>query len=107
MEIKKETVINASAARVYKAITDSKQLTKWFPDVESIEPRIEGKISFKFLEDGTNIRNDKRQTLEGKIVELEENKKLSYTWENSAAPEFPLTRVTWVLEEIDVKKQES
>ncbi len=102
MEIKKEITINASAPRVFKAITDPKQLTKWFPDVESIEPRIGGKISFKFLDD-TGIQNDK-QTLEGKIVELEENKKLSYMWGDSETPESPLTRITWILEEIDAKK---
>ena len=32
MEIKKEITINASTARVFKAITDPKQITKWFPD---------------------------------------------------------------------------
>ena len=104
MEIKKEMTINASPARIYSAITDSKQLTQWFPDMASIEPKVGGKVSFKFLDLDANNQNNKDRILEGKIVELEKNKKLVYTWGHSATPESPLTQVTWILEEIETKK---
>ena len=48
MEIKKELIIKLTPSKVFKAITDPQQLTQWFPDVASIEPRVGGKISFKF-----------------------------------------------------------
>ena len=104
MEIKKEITINASAARVFKAITDPKQITKWFPDIESIDPRIGGKVSFKFLDFDTNNRNNKDRILEGKITELQKDKKLVYTWGHSDTPESPITQVTWILEEIETRK---
>lgn len=104
MDIKKEITINASAARVFKAITDPKQITKWFPDMESIDPRIGGKVSFKFLDFDTNNQNNKDHIMEGKITELEKDKKLVYTWGHSDTPESPITQVTWILEEIETKK---
>ena len=104
MEIKKEITINASATRVFRAITDPKQITKWFPDIESIDPKIGGKVSFKFLDFDTNNQNNKDRILEGKITELEENRKLVYTWGHSNTPESPITQVTWILEEIETRK---
>ena len=100
MEIKKELVINASPARVYKAITDPKELTKWFPDVASLEPKIGGKIHFKFLQFKTDDQVNRDYSMEGKVTELEENKRLVYTWGNPEIPEFPPTKVIWTLEEI-------
>lgn len=104
MEIKKEITINASAARVFRAITDPKQITKWFPDIESIDPKIGGKVSFKFLDFDTNNQNDKDRILEGKITELEADRKLVYTWGHSDTPESPITQVTWILEETETRK---
>ncbi len=100
MDIKKELVINASASRVYDAITDMKQLSKWFPDVVSLEPKINGKIVFRFPRSSSKVSD----TIEGKIVELEKNKKLSYIWSHSDVPNFPLTKVVWSLEQIEKNK---
>ncbi|MGI9567548.1 MAG: SRPBCC family protein [Nitrosopumilus sp.] len=99
MEIKKEITIDASPARVYQAITNPEELTKWFPDVASIEPKIGGKISFKFSGFSTDTHTNKERIMEGKIIELEKDRKLAYTWEHPDIPEFPLTRVSWILEE--------
>ena len=100
MEIKKELVIRATPARVYKALTDPKELTQWFPDVASLEPKIGGKIHFKFLQFKKDNRINKDYSVDGKIIELEENKKLTYTWGHPDIPEFPPTKVSWILEEI-------
>ncbi|MGB0855988.1 MAG: SRPBCC family protein [Nitrosopumilus sp.] len=99
MEIKKEITIDATPTRIYQAITNPEELTKWFPDVTSIEPKIGGKISFKFSGFSTDDQTNKERMMEGKIIELEKNKKLVYTWEHPDIPEFPLTRVSWILEE--------
>lgn len=99
MEIKKEILVKAAPARVYKAITDPEQLTQWFPDVALLEPKIGGKVSFRFLRSKADNLIDEDYAMEGKVVELEENKKLAYTWKHPDIPDFPQTRVSWVLEE--------
>lgn len=100
MDIKKEIVINASVSRVYDAITDMRQLSQWFPDVVSLEPKIDGKIVFRSSSFSPNVSD----TIEGKIIELEKNKKLTYTWSHPDVPNFPLTKVKWNLEQIEKNK---
>ena len=100
MEIKKELVIDVSPSRVYDAITDIKQLAKWFPDVVSLEPKIGGKIVFQFQTDSSNISNE----IEGKIIKLEKDKCISYTWSHPDVPDFPLTTVTWYIEKLESNK---
>lgn len=101
MEIKRELVIKSSPSKVFKAITDPQQLTQWFPDVASIDPKIGGKISFKFSKsDPDNIIQD--HIVEGEIIELEKNKKIVYTWGYLDNSDFPLTQVSWNLEKIGI-----
>ena len=52
--IKKEITVLASKERVYKAISDPKEITKWFPDVVegTLEPG--SRPIFDFGPDGTN-----------------------------------------------------
>lgn len=100
MEIKKEIVINAPPSRIYEAIIEKNQLSQWFPDVVSIEPKIGGKIEFKFSGNSSEFSD----TIEGKIVEMEKNKRLAYTWSHPHVPDFPLTKVTWNLEKIKENK---
>ena len=83
-----------------KQITDKKQLAQWFPDVVSLEPRIGGKITFKFSGDSSTIPD----IVEGKIIEIEKNKKLSYTWSHPTVPGFPITTVTWNIEQLETNK---
>lgn len=101
MEIKKELVIKSPPSKVYRAIIDPTQLTQWFPDVASIEPKIGGKISFMFSKSDTN-NAIQDQTIQGEIIELEKNKKMVYTWGYPNNFTFPLTRVSWNLEPIGV-----
>ncbi|WP_316504628.1 SRPBCC family protein [Nitrosopumilus sp.] len=100
MDIKKELVINASTSRVYDAITDMRQLSQWFPDVISIEPKVGGKVVFRSPNSLSNISD----TIEGKIIKLEKNKKLTYTWFHPDVPNFPLMRVSWNLEQMEKNK---
>ena len=101
MEIKKELVIKSPPSKVFKAITDPQQLTQWFPDVAFIDPKIGGKISFKFSKSNPdNVIQD--HIIEGEIIELEKNKKIAYTWGQQDNSEFPLTQVSWNLEKIGI-----
>ena len=101
MEIKQELVIKSSPSKVFKAITDPQQLTQWFPDVASIEPKIGGKISFNFSKSTPdNIMQD--HIIEGEIIELEKNKRIVYTWGHLDNSDFPLTQVSWNLEKIGI-----
>lgn len=47
-EIRKIVVIDAPPDMVFKAISDKKELTEWFPDLAVLEPRIGGKVRFTF-----------------------------------------------------------
>ncbi len=49
--IKKEIVINASIEKVFSALVDSEQLTQWFLDMAIFEPKVGGRVSFRFLKE--------------------------------------------------------
>ncbi len=100
IEIEKHIVINASQEVVFKAITDPKELTNWFPDQAVLEAKVGGKVKFSFYKD-EGQHGDYSGAAEGTIIEFIPNKKVSYTWEKHNTPDFPRTVVTWELEEID------
>ena len=56
--IKKEIVINASVDKVFSALIDPEQLTHWFPNIATIEPRVGGKIFFRFSKEVTREKKD-------------------------------------------------
>ena len=72
MTLKKEIVINAPVGKVYSALITPEQLTQWFPNIVTIEPKIGGKISFRFLKEST--QEDKDHEIVGEIVSFIPNK---------------------------------
>ncbi len=98
--IEKNIVIDASPEVVFKAITDPKELTNWFPDQAILEPKVGGKVKFSFYKDNEREHREFDFFPEGTITEFIPNKKLSYTWHVPNTPDFPRTLVTWELEEI-------
>lgn len=85
---------------MFRALTDEKELTHWFPDQAKLEePRVDGFMQFMFFEDGKE-----NHRVEGKVLEIVPNKKISYSWANKFDPNFPKTTVTWTLEEVDGNK---
>lgn len=92
-EIRKTIAIDAKPEVVFKAITDEKELTMWFPDQAKLEPRVGGFVQFKFLEEGKE-----NHRVEGKVLEIVPDRKISYSWTNMSDPNFPKTVVTWTLE---------
>lgn len=92
-EIRKTIVIDAKPEVIFRAITDEKELTKWFPDQARLEPKVGGFVQFKFLEGGKE-----NHRVEGRVLEIVPGRKISYSWTNMSDPDFPKTEVTWILE---------
>jgi uncharacterized protein YndB with AHSA1/START domain len=76
--------IAAAPSRVFAALTEADQVRKWCAGEPEIEAEIGGKYSFGW-EHGGPV----------KILELEPDRRLSYSWEEPTAPG---TVVTWELE---------
>lgn len=92
-EIKKTIIIDASPDVVFNALTDEKELTNWFPDQAKLEPRVGGSMQFKFFEEGKE-----NHRVEGKVLELVQGRRISYSWANLSDSNFPKTVVTWTIE---------
>ena len=104
-EIRKSIIIDAPADIVFKAISDEKELTNWFPDQAKLERKAGGTMQFRFFakKDGQERAVEGEEgavdhTVEGRVLEIVPNKKLSYSWTNTSDPKFPKTVVTWTLE---------
>ena len=74
-KIEKKVTINASAERVWKALTDQNELKEWMLMPTTFEPVVGKEFTFK------------AEGMEGwdgyfncKVVAVEQNKKLVYTW---------------------------
>ena len=74
--LKKEIVINAPIEKVYSALITPEQLTQWFPNIVTIEPKIGGKISFRFLKEST--QEDKIMKLMVRLLVLYQIKRILY-----------------------------
>lgn len=63
LEIRKTIEINASPEIVFKALSDSEDLTKWFPDQAILEPKVGGKMKFAFFSKGTKPLDRDRKSV--------------------------------------------
>jgi uncharacterized protein YndB with AHSA1/START domain len=108
LEVTKNIVIDAPPEVVFKAITHQNELTNWFPDQAILETKVGGKMKFSFYKNSKRGNQecglDTDKFAEGTVTEFILKKKISYTWENSAEPDFPRTVVTWELEKINNEK---
>lgn len=84
--------IKASPERVWKALTDKKEMKHWYFDIQDFE-LVVGAV-FNFYEPGDH----KKYHHVGEILDVIPMKKLSYTW---SYPDFTneKTYVIWELEE--------
>ena len=105
LEIRKSIIIEAPPELVFKAISNPKELTRWFPDEAIMEPKVEALVRFVTLKEIHPEWNlDKDYIMEGTVKEFVPNKRLSYTWKYNDIPDFPETTVVWELEQIDSNK---
>ena len=79
--------------RVWEVLTNSRALAAWLME-NNFEPRIGHRFQFKHTElPGTDV------TIECEVIELDEPKRISYTWKDSLMSEPSI--VTWVLEPVE------
>jgi uncharacterized protein YndB with AHSA1/START domain len=85
--VTKDTFYAHPPERVWKALTDGKQLAKWLlPASGDIRPEVGHRFHFGAAPERVACE----------VVEAEPNRRLAYTWQ--AAPDQPPTLVTWTLE---------
>lgn len=93
--IRRELFIEALPPAIFKALTDQRDLRVWFSAQAEVDPQVGG----KYLTGWKDSAGNPDGSLE--IVELIENKKLSYNWHYSGGPSGDL--VTWELLRIGEK----
>lgn len=103
-ELRKTIEIDAPVNVVFKALTDSKELTQWWPDIGTFEPEVGGEFHFTFLAERHKEMGDRDHRLDGEVLEIVPNKKLVYTFipDEEYRPDGMRpkpTVVTWSLEE--------
>ena len=96
--IEKKIVLNAAVSRVWKAITDPAELGKWMLMPTDFEAVVGKDFTFK-----TEPHENWDGVIRCSVKEIEENKKLVFTW-NSAVVNAE-TLVTIELNEIDGKTE--
>ncbi|MBD8081174.1 SRPBCC family protein [Chryseobacterium caseinilyticum] len=89
-----QTVIKASAAQVWKALTDKTEMKNWYFDIQDFQP-VTGNV-FDFYEPGDH----KKYHHVGEVLEVIPEKKLSYTW---TYPDFSTVKTTvlWEIKEME------
>ena len=102
-EIKKTIMTNSDPANVFKKISDEDELKKWWVDVPVLELKQDGKMLFRFLKENSEML-EKDYVVEGKVLQIQPDKKLAYTWKPVDDPEFPNSVVEWAIEQIDSNK---
>jgi len=96
-EIRKTIVVDAPPKIVFKALTDEKELVHWMPQAAKIDARVGGEYEFRYHWADRNLDT----VLRGKILELEPNRRLAYTWDSQTVDRNPRifsSIVTWLLD---------
>lgn len=76
-----ERTYNASAAKVWKAITSKEQMKQWYFDLDEFKPE----VGFEFKFSGKGRKGEDYLHL-CKITELVPGKKLTYSWRYADRP---------------------
>ena len=75
-----ERVINASAARIWQALTDKTQMKQWYFDVSDFQPVVGFEFEFFGGKDDTRFHHLSR------VTEAIPHKKIAYTWRYKGYP---------------------
>ncbi len=84
-----EIVLNAPASRVWKAITDKDDMKQWYFELPEFNPKVGFEFSFEGGDKGKTYLHLCR------VTEVEEGKKIAYTWKYDGYEGESL--VTWEL----------
>jgi uncharacterized protein YndB with AHSA1/START domain len=102
IEVRKTKIIEASPKVVFSALSEPEKLAEWFQDEVDLDVRVGGQIRLVTLKEKHPEWNlERNYYMEGTIMDLVPNKKLSYSWKFRDTPNFPETLVTWELEQIN------
>lgn len=99
LEVRKTIDVDAPAAVVFKALTDERELVKWLPQEAKMDPRVGGRLQFRYRREG----RPNELVFEGEVLELVRDRKVSYTYHfpraesAQVAGPTPDTVVTWTL----------
>ena len=105
IEVRKTKIIEGSPKVVFSALTEPEKLAEWFQDDADLDVRVGGQIRLVTLKEKHPEWNlDRDYYMEGTIMEIVPNKRLSYSWKFKDTPNFPETLVTWELEQINPNK---
>jgi uncharacterized protein YndB with AHSA1/START domain len=102
-EIRKTIVVEAPPEAVFKALTDEKELVQWMPREAKMDARVGGEYEFKYRWADRALDT----VLRGKILELEPNRRLSYTWDTETPDHqrrISGAVVTWLLDDLSEGK---
>lgn len=102
ISIQKSIEVDTSHESAFYAISDEKELQKWWVDVPKLEQLVGGSVLFRFLKENSEML-EKDFVIEGKILEITPPQKLSYTWKPVDDPGYPDTIVTWLIESVNNK----
>jgi uncharacterized protein YndB with AHSA1/START domain len=95
--IERELVLSQPVERVWRALTDPKELGTWFPDRCELDVRPGGTGTFSFDMDGG------AEHVADVIVEaVDPMTRFAFRWGNAATPDDPKTLVEFTLEPMDV-----
>ena len=97
-EIRKTIIINASPEIVFRALTDETELTHWFSNEKAV---LESQVGGAWMLKNCRSYTGEIHTLRGKVLEIVQDKKVSYTWNLDDYPDIPETIVTWMIEPLD------
>ena len=87
-EVRKTIIINASPEIAFRALTDETELTQWFSNERTVlESQVGGAWMLKNCRSNNNNNTGEIHTMRGKILEIVQDKKLSYTWNVDEYPE--------------------
>ena len=100
--IQKSIEVDVAPESVFRAISDEKELQKWWVDIPKLEQSVGGAVLFRFLKENSKML-EKDFVIEGKILEIIPNQKLSYTWKPVDDHNYPDTIVTWIIDSIHNK----
>ena len=96
IEVRKTKIIEGSPKVVFSDLTEPGKLAEWFQDDANLDVRVGGQIRLVTLKEKHPEWNlDRDYYMEGTIMEIVPNKRLSYSWKFKDTPNFPATLVTW------------
>jgi uncharacterized protein YndB with AHSA1/START domain len=75
-----ERTLNAPVAKVWKALTDVKQMRQWYFDLKEFKPKVG--FEFQFIVEHEGATYDHRC----KVTEVVPQKKITYTWRYAGQP---------------------